>query len=330
MIVDGLQPDYLNNVINILAEYMGKDACRDRDELLRYINEFREMLYIDNRVPRLFDECFYCIEPSCYPMDCYNHCKCDNTFQGFILPEELDSIEQAFVDNEPLRIHSTWWEARVGRQTGKCITNSITPTDKIFPTQRALQHPSDIIFLAESEKDCGKKIIVTILDDCLMDQKIEVELNDQIPQCIDNAHAIIDVQIPKKLEGCVTMQQEDGFILSQFNKYTTVPRYRLYKVNVGKCKDRILIKGKKKFRKICWDSDIVEVGSCLILKEFAKYIKYGEDSLDTGEINKADRSKAEMYRLIGSAYENKNTEEKDDSFYTFGGFDLIPPSQDLC
>lgn len=330
MIVDGLQPKYLDEVIDILAEYMGKDACRDREELLLYINEFRETLYIDNKVPMLFNELWKCIQPSCYPMECYNNCDCENTFYGFVLPEDFENIEQAFVDDKPLRLHSSWWESRVGRQSGKCITDAIIPTDKVFPTERALKTPSNLVILTDSEKDCGKSIIITIVDECLMQKKVEVKLNNEVPQMIEETHGIVDVQIPQKLVGCVTLQQEDGYVLSQYNKYTTVPRFRLYKVTICKCKHNILIKGKKKFQDLCWDSDIVEVGSRLILKQFAKYIKYGDDSLDASEINKAERAKAEMYRLIGSAYENKHKEEDEDSFYNFGGFDLIPESQQLC
>lgn len=305
MVIDGIQPKTVLEVGQIVAGALGKDWCKDRKEIVDYINRFREDLYLMYSDFKLFTNKFYCIELQCFPQKCMDVCRCgDDVYYGVTIPEDIDGILAVWEDHEPLRTYSKWWEARVGIVTkGQPQTYmSTTLVHEQFPTQRCLQKTTPIQFYADNEEDHGK--VVRIVVDTVFDKRKEYRVNlvgdgvIGIPDSVSHIHSVV---LPSDLCGKVTLAQEDGYELSEYSGYDTVPSYRRLKVSVPCGSGKILLHGNQKFKPVFFDSDIVEVGSRRILETAMRAYRYGENSTDTEQLRKAGMEESKLKKLIKGA-----------------------------
>lgn len=305
--IDGIQPTTVLEVGQIIAEAMGKDWCRDRKEIVDYINRFREDLYLMYPEFKLFTNKFYCLKVCCYPEDCMMTCSCDgDSYYGVTLPEDIDGVITVWEDGEPMRTYSKWWEGRVGRITKDRPRTELSATlvHEQFATQRPLQCPSALQVFASSTEDTNKVFTIRARTYMRRDQEFAIKLVGEglvkIPETVLAIHAVV---VPHDLCGSVTLAQEDGYELDEYSGYDTVPSRRRLKISTPCPTGQVLVHGNQKFKPIYFDTDIVEVGSRRILETAARMYRYGETGTDSSEIAKANIEEAKMKKLIKGALE---------------------------
>lgn len=318
--IDGIQPKTVAELGPIVAEALGLDWTDDRREVVDYINRGREDLYLMYPEFKLFTNKFYCLELSCFPNECLSVCSCSSHYMGVTIPDDIDGILAVWEDHEPLRMYSKWWEARVGRVSeGYPQTYmSTTLVHEEFPTQRALQKPSELKFYANHRDDDEKELIIVV--DTVFEKRKEFHVKlagdgvTTIPELVNHIHSIV---LPCDLKGEVTLSQDDGYILSEYCGYETIPSYRRLKVNVPCNSGKILLHGNQKFKPIYFDSDIVEIGSRRIWETIARFYRYGENSTDTEQLRKADMEEQRLRKLLRGALDRKRgNSDQDPSQFT--------------
>ena len=299
-----------------MAEAMGKDWCRDRKEVVDYINRFREDLYLLHPELMLFTDKFYCLKVSSFPQDCGGNCQSAKaTYYGVTLPSDIDGVIAVWEDFTPMRTYSKWWEGRVGiitkDQPRYPMTASIVP--ETFATEQSLTHPSKLSFFSSSSQD-GKKLVVIKVDTAdAKNQEIHVTLSGNgIVKTVETITAIHSVVLPYNLQGTVTLMQEDGHELSEYGNYDSVPRFRRLKLALNCSTGKILLQGSLAFRPIFHDTDIVEVGSRRIIETAARIYRYGESGTDTNEGRKAQMEEQRLKELLGGAMRRKRGEPEQD------------------
>lgn len=304
--IEGIQPKPLYEVGPIFAGYLGLDWCRDRSKVVTLLNEFRDLLHIDPDFPNMFTHKSFCINPSCFPISCRNTCSCgEDTFKGFTLPRELENIEQAWVDDDPIDLHSKWWEGRCGIVGNGTPIDSykIVATGEVSPTQRMLRRPSVLKFYSEGNHK--KEVIVWAhdIDGDLTSYKVKIR-KGEVVELQEYINHIDSVSIPK-LDGCeIKMYDDEDYLLSSYDGSQRTPQYPVYKV-LAPCKNNIRIHGKQKFRELYFDDQIVEIGSLTILKAAAKMMRYDDEGTDVNEMNISDRNKRKLVRLIKGAIKRR-------------------------
>lgn len=304
MNIEGIQPRPLSEVGPMFAEFLGKDWEASRQEIVDLVNEFRESLYLHPDLPKLFTHKFYCIRPCCYPMSCSCTCSsdCADTFRGFTLPSDIESIEGAWEDAEPLRLHSSWWEGRTGRKSNNTEpTISLLDTGHISPTRRPMREPGPISIYTECNADDDKTLVIKALDCWGEVTEHLVKLQGGGVVETEDLFGIYSITLPQ-IEGHVRLSVGD-YELSTYSRYDNrVPQYKIIKVNTGSCGcDKILIHGNQRFAPIWFDTDIVEVGSRIIIREAVNALKYGREGSDQKELQRALIAENKMIRLIKSA-----------------------------
>ena len=309
----GIQPKPLIEVGQIFAKYLGKDWIRDRNEIVDVVNEFREYLYIDPEMPNLFNDRYYSIELSEFHEDSHSTCTCaGNKYRGLVLPDDIDGILNVWTDQKPLRTHSRWWEGRVGRVDGDKITNSTTPQNQISPTRRTMRSAGDLHIISYNAADNDKTVVIEYVD-CLCDTvKVRVSLDEKSPKVIKGVHGIKSISSSGSLVGSWKLTESDGYELGEYTKHNSIPQYQVLKVSVDNCVDKVLIQGNQKFQPVCYDHDIVEVGSTIIIKHAARMLTY-DDALDTPSLSKSELDRRKMLDLVSGAFARNRGQEKEDS-----------------
>ena len=314
--IDGIQPDTVLNVGQIMAETLSKDWCRDRKEIVGYINKYREYLHLMYPDLKLFTNKFYCIELECFPEDCIDSCSCvDDRYYGVTIPNDIDGILEVWEDHEPLRTYSKWWEGRMGIITRDRPRNYMAATllHQQFPIERPLQNPSILKFYANSSEDEGK--VVTIKVDTILrkNQEIKVVLRGdgivKTKEVIKTVHATI---LPSDLCGTVTLLDDNDYEMSEYCNYETIPSFRRLKITSPCPSGKVLVHGTQKFKPVWFDSDIVEVGSRLIVEAAARMFRYGENGTEADEIRRAQLDENKMKKLITGALDRKRGQSRQD------------------
>lgn len=145
-----------------------------------------------------------------------------------------------------------------------------------FPTEREITDgPVILKMFTEDHDDDGKKAYLTVIDAEKKTRKIEMELSyDKWVVTPVEVLSIVSVSLPQ-LCGIVTLAQQCGRELSLYSPEDRTPAYRRVKVaGTCECKGRILIQGTRRFVKLWFDTDIVEVGDMLMLEYAGTYFKY--------------------------------------------------------
>lgn len=314
---EGIQPKTVLEVGQVMAAALGKDWCRDRKEVIDYVNRFREDLYLMYPEFRLFADKFYCLEVQCFPEKCANPCSCGGkSYFGVTLPPDIDGVLAVWNDHWPMRTYSKWWEARVGKitmQNPQIANVSSTLVAEVFPTERPLRDMGPLHFIAHNEEDAGKMVVVTA-DTCFRkNEEFHVCLvANGIAKIEDPVRHIKSVVLPSDLMGAVSLTEEDGYELSEYGVYDTVPQFRRLKFSAECNMRRVLIQGSLQFRPVYFDTDIVEVGSRRIVETAGRMYRYGENSTDSETIAKANREEATLRRLLKGALDRKRGNSSQD------------------
>ena len=75
---------------------------------------------------------------------------------------------------------------------------------------------------------------------------------------------------------------------------------------------KILIHGSQKFKPVWFDSDIVEVGSRLIVESAARMFRYGENGTEADEINRSRLDEEKLKKLVKGALDRQRGQSRQD------------------
>jgi hypothetical protein len=169
-----------------------------------------------------------------------------------------------------------------------------------FSTERDLQKTSKLKIFTEHEGDNGKKVHLDVLDSQGRQKRIAFTLIfDAFAVSNIKVQKILSVSMPSGRCGGLILSQEDGYDLSRYTPWETVPTYRRLKVADGcRCLGSVIVQGNKKFQNIYFDHDIVEVGNALVIEEAGKFFKYGESTTETAELKTAEYHRTLMEKYL--------------------------------
>lgn len=270
-----------------MAEAMNLSWDKDRLEVVRYINKYRNLLFTEYNKFKLFDNVFHCI--------CINNFE---DYQGFTLPNDVLGVEAVFAYGVPLKIRSRWREAHNGIGVSGLPRVEAVTMAETFATERDLRKMSKVKIFCENENDNGKKVYLEVIDASNKAKRVAFTLvHEGFAVSPVKVRRILSVSLPV-LNGSLLLMQDDGYELSAYAPWETVPNYNRMKVASSCGASSVLVQGTKKFQKIYFDHDIVEVGNELIIEAAGRYFKYGETTTDTKEIQRATFDLQNMERLL--------------------------------
>ncbi len=285
----------------------------DKLQVVDMLNKYRNLIYTDYEKFKLFDNVFHCICVSDFKQSCVGDCP--DTYQGFTLPNDVLGVEAVYSYGAPMKLRSRWRESHTGigvSSSGRIETVEMAET---FATERDLQEVTKIKIFTENDNDNGKKVYIDVIDSTGRNRRLCFTL-------IGNGFAvssvkikkIVSVVLPSTREGSLLLTQANGYELSVYDPWETVPSYRRFRVNTQTCPSAVLVQGTKRFRNIYFDHDIVEVGNRLIIESAGKFFKYTDGTKDQAEIKTGEYHLAKMKSyLAGDIARNRGNSIQDSS-----------------
>jgi len=298
-----------------MAKAMGFSWEQDRLEVVEYVNKYRLLLFTDYDKFKLFDDTFHCICVQSFKHECVDE------YQGFTLPNNIMGAVAVYSYGIPLKLRSRWREAHTGIGVNPQGRVEAVQMAEVFATERDLQKISKIKLFTENEKDEGKKVYVEVIDAANKQRRICFTLiHDGFAVSPVKVRKILSVSLPSGRSGSLMLAQQDGYELSIYDPWETVPAYRRMKVKSNCCKGTVLVQGTMNpGQKVYFDHDIVEVGNALIIEEAGRFFKYGESTTDKKEIETAEYHLAKMKEyLVGEIARNRGNSIQDTSPFRGG------------
>lgn len=314
----GIDPTTVENAGSIMARTLGLRWPQDRSEILEYINDFRDILYNSYQDLKLFDNVFHCICVSSFPEMCGHPCSDSPCYQGFVLPDDVASVESAWEYGMPLKVRSRWREALFGLDQSHPPRVEIVEMAEQTCTERALQTVTGLKIFAESDEDNGRKVRIEAVMHDGERRTLCFDLKADGWVVIDSpVRQIVSVSLPPGRRGNLVLAQSDGYQLSIYGPHETVPVYRKFRVaSLGRY-GTILIQGAKRFVPVFNDYDVVEVGSRMVLKSAGSFLKFRENTTERKDLNRAAYDKTEMGSyLVGLQARHRGNASQDLSIVT--------------
>lgn len=295
MTTTGIDPTTVEHAGAIMAGTLGLNWPRDRSAILEYINDFRDLLYNSYQDLKLFDNVFHCICISSFPEMCGHPCDASPCYQGFVLPDDVASVESAWEYGLPLKVRSRWREAHFGLDSQDTPRIDIVEMAEQTCTERALQSVCGLKVYCETAEDSGLKVRVEAIMHDGERKTLCFDLRADGWAVVNRpVRQIVSISLPPGRKGNIVLAQSDGYQLGVYGPHETVPVYRKFRV-VTLCRSgTVLIQGAKRFVPVCNDHDVVEIGSRMILKSAASFLKFRENTTERKDLNRAAYDKTEM------------------------------------
>lgn len=284
----------------------------DKLRVVDMLNKYRSLIYTDYEKFKLFDNVFHCICISTFKQACVGEC---DSYQGFTLPNDVLSVESVFSYGAPMKMRSRWRESHTGigvASSGRIETVEMAET---FATERDLQEITKLKIYTENDNDNGKKVYIDVIDSTGRNRRVCFTLvGNGFAVSSVRVKKILSISLPVEREGSLLLAQADGYELSNYDPWETVPAYRRFRVNTQHCPSTVLIQGTKRFRNIYFDHDIVEVGNRLVIESAGKFFKYTDGTKDQNEIKTGEYHLAKMKAYLdGEIARNRGNSIQDSS-----------------
>lgn len=309
-----IEPVTLSEAAPWVAKGLGLRWPEDRAEIVDGVNKARNYIFNMKDVSDdIFSDVYHCICVSTFRELCPSTCRTLSTYQGISVPNDTDAVMAAWDSGRPLLVRSRWREAATGQGTHGYPRVELVEMAQRFPTERCLQNECNLKVFAEHDDDQGKIVTVEVVDCNRRTVKLRFTLESNGWQIVNHAvRSIVSVSLPSGLKGSVTLAQENGYELSVYEPWETVPSYKRFKVATRCQSGVVLIQGRRRYRRIWFDSDIVEVGDQLVLEAAGRMFRYGESSTEARDINRSkfdeqtmrDQLLGLISRHRGSAYQD--------------------------
>lgn len=273
----------------IIAGVLNKSWEADRRECVEILNRVRLLQFTSYEKFKLFDNVFHCI------------CVTDfQGYRGFTLPNDILGVEAVYRHGVPLTLRSRWRESHTGFGCGQQPPCDAVLMAETFATERDLKKTTKVKIFTEHDDDNGKKVFLEVIDATNRQKKICFTL-------VGKGFAVSPVKIKKilsvslpSLVGSLLLSQEDGYELSNYAPWESVPTYRRMKISDGNCPELVLVQGTQKFQEVYFDEDVVEIGNRLVLEEGASYFKMSANTSDAAELQAAEFHLTKMANYLKS------------------------------
>ena len=303
----------LEEACHWMGEAMGLDPIRDRDEVVDYVNKYRNLLYNSwNRI-QLFDDYEQCFCIQTFHQDCHGY-GCP-TYRGFTATLDMGGIVGAWESLQPVSTRSRWREVHRGKNAPHGAVVELIPVNGTFATERDMTGVQKLRVYACSPKDEGKKVTIQAKTSDGVGHVLEFTLAKDTHVTIQrHVSAIEHVTLPVDLCGPVELYQDDGTLLSTYPPGIRTPEYRRYKVNDNFfCEhDTILVQSARIYIPVTEDYEVIEVGDQLVIESAGRYFKYGENTLDRKERLAAKDYLADMYLYLDNLRDRERGREHND------------------
>lgn len=281
----------------IIAPSLGLSLPKDRDEVVLYVNKYRNLLYSLYTDYKLFDNYKVCCQVQTFHQSCTGDC-CGATYKGITIPDDMAGVVSAWEHREPLTLRSRWRESYTGLHTGNSDHLELVEMPETSVTERELVGKKFLAIYTPNESDNGKVVVIKGLGENGKPITTEFTLeSDNLSVSTDKFSRIDAVTLPD-LCGYVELRDEDGCTLSIYYPHEHTPRYRRLKLNSPCGSNVLLIQGARSYQDIHLDTDIVEVGDRLILEAAGRYFRYSEDSTDKDDLARAEYDLGKMKQLL--------------------------------
>lgn len=304
----------LQEAIVWMARSMGLNPTRDREEVIRYVNKYRNLLYNSFNRVQLFDDYEQCFTLTEFHQDC--HGSTCTKYKGFTATLDMAGIMGAWESLQPVTLRSRWREVLHGKSSPRGTEVEIVPVNGTFATERDMTSAQQLKIYATSPNDAGKKVHITAKGVDGTEHRLLFTLDSDGQVTVNRiVCSIVRVALPPDLCGEVQLYQQDGTLLSTYPSGITVPQYRRYKVhdNYTCGSNTILIQSARTFVPISDDYDVIEVGDELTIDAVGKYFKYGDNTIDAKERNAALGYREEMYGYIDNIKDRDTGRQKQDT-----------------
>ena len=304
----------LQQAIVWMGRAIGLNPTRDREEIVRYVNKYRNLLYNSFKEVQLFDDYEQCFALDTYHQDC--HGAACAVYTGFTATLDMAGIMGAWESLEALTLRSKWREVHQGKGGSRGNKLTLTPVNGTFPTEHDMTSPQQVTLYASSKSDAGKVVNIRALGTDGTNHELLFKLNGDGQVTLNRTICkIIQVVLPPDLCGTVDLAQEDGRLLSSYPPGILVPKYKRYKVHQGfSCpSDTILVQSARTYLPVSEDHDVIEVGDELVIESAGRYFKYGENTTDSKERNASKSYLNDMFRYIKNIKDRDMGRSKQDS-----------------
>lgn len=292
----GLDPITVAEAGPIMAKALDLSWTEDKLRVVEALNKYRNLIYTDYEKFKLFDNVFHCICIADFKQSCVGEC---DTYQGFTLPNDVLGVEAVYSYGAPMKLRSRWRESHTGIGVSSYGRIEAVAMPDSFATERDLQEITKIKLYTENDNDNGKKAYIDVIDSTGRNRRLCFTLiGNGFAVSSVKVKKILSVSLPTEKEGSVLLAQANGYELSIYDPWETVPSYRRFRVNTQNCPSTVLIQGTKKFRKIYFDHDIVEVGNELIIESAGRFFKYTGGTKDQAEIKTGEYHLGKMKEYL--------------------------------
>lgn len=301
----------LEQAAHWMGDALGLDPVRDEDEVLSYVNKYRNLLYNSwNRV-QLFDDYEQCFTLATFYQDCHGlACGC---YRGFTASLDMGGLMGSWSSLKPVTLRSRFREIHRGKDAPRGPAVEVIPVNGTFATERDMTGTSQLRLLACNPKDEGKIVVVTARTSAGEEHHLQFELKKDA-QVTVNRHvcAVKSVALPVDLCGNVELYQEDGTLLATYPPGVPTPNFRRYKVHDTCDATTILIQSARVYVPVTEKFEVIEIGDQLTIQAAGRYFKYGENTIDRKEREAANGYREEMFNHINNIKERERGREHHD------------------
>jgi hypothetical protein len=285
----------IQQALEWFAEARGKSVTSHRKELLTKINDARRFIYSLNQRIRLDFHLEACFEAKTYYEPCVNCADAPATYVGITLPQEMEAVEAIWGGTTPMPIYNKWVEYDEGIK-GRGDPLKAIDMGNDFPIQIEWSPCSCIkpVFMATSQADCGKEIVVSFKDSLNQHKTERLKLattgttTTSEVKSIDRPGGIV---LPALESGVEVYDCIGGSYLGFYHPKTSIPAFRRMKITGVCCGQTVRVRASRKFTELEFNWEVIETDNKLALLEAMRY-------LDIMTVNSSDAqwlAKARMH-----------------------------------
>lgn len=252
-----MQKAQVSRVIKLLSRLDGRDAKRNRVELLEKINGVRQMLWHN-------ESCRYgafkeegCAVVQCFREPCRN-CSCTPVYyNGISLPPLVCNITEIYKDGCHFEIGARRVSpAGCGTSCGGCyLAEQLEP--RLLECDIPCKSNGRVVFQSTVGEDDGLTVGVRYIDPEGREHREDMELAQGGVVTEVSVFQFLEITFPERC-GHINVHTEDGYFLGKYHPSITSPEHLHYRLNGASEGDRLSWRGMQEPYDLRFDTDPVE------------------------------------------------------------------------
>lgn len=311
----------VQKALQVISQPLGLTVDQNRDQLLRNLNEIRDLMYSAYQQFSVAVDREVCITLRDYYLDC---AKCTNSYRGITLPYDAAGTESLKIEGIEIDRFSEY------KNKHKC--RPIEAYDVLMPTPTQNEIPcntSGFLTVLGNRDDHGKFVNIKYRD-CQGNRRTEklAVCDDSNNQTSLAASWVDEVSLELGRKHPVSLYQKaatgtNDCLLSKYLPEEIAPAYIRIRFNIGKatCPESVKVIYNRTFFDVTEDEELVETNSRYALKEFAAYLSLNNRPNNTG--GDRDEAKQRLGQASNALVGTQRREEGANQIHvltTHGGF----------